>query len=147
MKVLLFLFLSLFITGCVNQPQKIGTSMYPQVEVKNENIQELKNKLIQEMSKIDFSLFSSNDFMLDFRKPFKDGEDTFGRAMMQAADKSDIDFKGVDFTLYTINGTTTIKGKPYLFKTFRYGSKTEKVDMSNNSNYYNSVQNILNQVK
>lgn len=141
--VVLAIIISLFMAGCSsNQPQKIGTSEYPQIEIKTENIQELKDKLISEMSKAEFSLSSSSDSLLEFRKQLKPWEITFFGTLLQTK----VDFRGIDFTFDTISGTTTIKGKPYLlFKT--YTNKDAKRDMHDNASYYNEAQTFLNSSK
>jgi len=141
--VVLAIIISLFMAGCSsNQPQKIRTSEYPQIEIKTENIQELKDKLINEMSKLDFSLSSSSDSMLDFRKQLKPGEAVFFGTLLG----TEVNFRGIDFTFDTVNGITTIKGKPcLLFKT--YSGKTAKRDMHENASYYNEAQTILNSSK
>lgn len=128
--------------GCSQQPQKIEISEYPQIEIKTENIQELKNKLISEMLKVDFLLSSSSDSMLDFRKQLKPGEAVFFGTLLQ----TEVNFRGIDFTFDTVNGITAIEGKPYLLlKT--YSGKTAKRDMHKNSSYYNEAQTILNSSK
>lgn len=145
MKKLIIVFVVLFLVGCTQQPQKMGNTTYPQIELSSTDISHMKNKLVGELTKSDFSLMESSDFKMDFRKQFKDGEDAFARGMMQAADNSNISAKGIEFTFYTIGNITTVKAKPYLYKTFPFNRQMpEKFDMSNNNSYYNNAQNVLN---
>lgn len=140
--VVFTILISLLLVGCSKQPQKIETSEYPQIELKVENIEEVRNKLISEMSKADFSLSSSSDSLLEFRKQLKPWEAKFFGSLLQ----TEVNFKGIDCTFNTVNGTTTIKGKPYLlFKT--YTNKDAKRDMHDNASYYNEAQTFLNSSK
>lgn len=144
----LFIIVNLMFSGCTKQPERISSTLYPQVVIINKNDKDIKNKLIALLSEKNYSLVESSDYKMDFRKAFADGEDAFARALMQSTDGSTIDNKGIDFTFYTIENKITIKAMPYLYKTFAYNRKApEKFDLKDNNKIYNDIQQILNRLQ
>lgn len=147
LRILLFLVIFAF-TGCMQQPQRLINTKQPQVELNKTDINVLQNKIVGSMVAKEFYIVSSSQYVLDFRKIFGYDEDTLSRALMMSLDNSNIDTKGVDFFIIPLNDKILIKARPYLYKTYPYGRKEpEKFDMSNNNNWFNSLQTILNDLK
>lgn len=136
------------LSGCVPQPERINNTLQPQVEMTIEHFDTLQDKIVNLMAAQDYYIVSVSKYALDFRKNFGPNEDTFARAVMMSMDNSNIDSRGVDFYIIPMQNKILIKAKPYLYKTFSYNRMpSEKLDMSNNSNYYNRIQTILNELK
>ncbi len=146
-KICFIFIFSIVLVGCTKQPERIGSSSYPEIQLLNKDTKTIQNKLVARMLDKGYYLVESTDFKIDFRKDFLAGEDSVARAIMQASDGSTVDSKGIEYTIYSINNQLIIKGKSYLYKTFSYNKKApEKFDLTNNNAHYNHIQTILNEL-
>lgn len=134
-----------FIGGCVQKtPEKITNYEYPEVTIDIKYFEKFKNILILTMAEYNNFVVEANDYKIDVRRQFNSQEDVMQRAILQAADGSTIDHKGVDYYFFKLGDEVKIKGMPYLYKTFR--NRTPEKYQINNVYRYNTVQDTLNVV-
>lgn len=137
-KICFIFIFSIVLVGCTKQPERIGSSSYPEIQLLNKDTKTIQNKLVARMLDKGYYLVESTDFKIDFRKDFLAGEDSVARAIMQASDGSTVDSKGIEYTIYSINNQLIIKGKSYLYKTFSYNKKApEKFDLTTQLSHIN----------
>ncbi len=150
MKSLFFLmaigFIVLF-NGCAKQQPKLGTSVFPEVNIKAEK-EVISEQIARKVLEKNFNIVSETSHSIDYRAPIGSEANPIALAIMQSLDGSTIEEKGIDFNLMQMNNYVKVQAKPYLYKTYKYRNHNPtKQYVENNSDAYNTMIRLLNEVK